>query len=194
MINNNIHIEIIRSKRKTIAIEITKELRVLVRAPFSILDSDIKRFITEKSSWIEKHLTVMKEKIKMLEQQEDHAIKLTAEEIRQLAEQALIVIPERVAHYAQIMNVTIGKISIRNQVSRWGSCSSKGNLSFNCLLMLMPSDVIDYVVVHELCHRKEMNHSTKFWDEVAQVLPNYKVQKKWLKDNGNAIMKKVIRK
>ena len=192
MKSDNVNIEIIRSKRKTIAIEITKELKVLVRAPFRMLDIDIKRFINEKSSWIEKHLIVMKEKIKMIEQQEDKAIKLTVDEIRQLAEQALTIIPERVAHYAQIMNVTIGKISIRNQVSRWGSCSSKGNLNFNCLLMLMPPDVIDYVVVHELCHRKEMNHSPKFWTEVAQVLPNYKLQKKWLKDNGSAIMRKII--
>jgi predicted metal-dependent hydrolase len=188
----NINIEIIRSKRKTIAIEITKELCVFVRAPFSMLDSDIKRFVNEKSSWLEKHLTVMKEKIKMLEQQEDNTTKLTAEEIRQLAEQALVVIPERVAFYAKVVGVTVGKISIRNQISRWGSCSSKGNLNFNCLLILMPSDVIDYVVVHELCHRKEMNHSTKYWAEVAQVLLNYKVQKKWLKDNGNAIMRKMI--
>ncbi len=192
MKNDNINIEIIRSKRKTIAIEITKELRVLVRAPFRMLDIDIKRYVNEKSSWIEKHLIVMKEKIKKLEQQEDNTVKLTAEEIRQLAEKAIIVIPEIVAHYAQIMNVTIGKISIRNQVSRWGSCSSKANLNFNCLLMLMPPDVIDYVVVHELCHRKEMNHSPKFWIEVAKVLPNYKVQKKWLKDNGSAIMRKII--
>lgn len=191
MKNDNSNIEIIRSKRKTIAIEITKELKVLVRAPFSMLESDIQRFINKNSLWIEKHLKLMKEKIEKLKQQEDNVIKLTVEDIHQLAEQALTVIPERVAHYAQIMNVTIGKISVRNQVSRWGSCSNKGNLSFNCLLMLMPSDVIDYVVVHELCHRKEMNHSVKFWAEVAQVLPDYKVQKKWLKDNGNAIMKKV---
>lgn len=192
MKNDNTNIEIIRSKRKTIAIEITKKLQVLVRAPLRMLESDIQRFINKNTLWIEKHIKLMKEKIEKLEQQEYNAIKLTAEEIRQLAEQALTVITERVVFYSQIMNVTIGKITIKNQVSRWGSCSNKGNLNFNCLLMLMPSDVIDYVVVHELCHRKEMNHSVKFWAEVAQVLPNYKVQKKWLKDNGNAIMKKVI--
>ena len=160
---NNTNIEIIRSNRKTIAIEITKKLRVLVRVPLGMIDCDIQKFINKNSLWIEKHLTLMKEKIVVLEQQEENATKLTVEEIRQLAEQVLIIIPERVAHYIPIIDVTIGKIKIKNQVSRWGSCSNKGNLNFNCLLMLMPLDVIDYVVVHELCHRKEMNHSAKFW-------------------------------
>ena len=79
-------------------------------------------------------------------------------------------------------------ITIRNQKTRWGSCSSKGNLNFNCLLMLTPPEVIDYVVVHELCHRKEMNHSGAFWAEVEKVLPDYKEQVKWLKENGGQII------
>lgn len=194
MKNDYANIEIIKSNRKTISIEITKKLQVILRAPFSMADYDIQKFIKEKSLWIEKHMKLMKSKIEMLEQQNENVTKLTVAEIRKLAEQALTVIPERVAHYAAIIDVTIGKITIRNQISRWGSCSSKGNLNFNCLLMLMPSDVIDYVVVHELCHRKEMNHSAKFWAEVAQVLPNYKVQKKWLKDNGNTLMQRMISK
>ena len=82
------------------------------------------------------------------------------------------------------MGVDYGRITIRNQKTRWGSCSAKGNLNFNCLLMLMPTEVIDYVVVHELCHLKEMNHSNAFWREVKQVLPDYRKQVKWLKDEG----------
>ena len=70
-------------------------------------------------------------------------------------------------------------------------CSSKGNLNFNCLLMLTPPEVIDYVVVHELCHRKEMNHSKAFWREVEKVLPDYKVQVKWLKEEGCNIMRRM---
>ena len=79
-------------------------------------------------------------------------------------------------------------ITIRNQKTRWGSCSSKGNLNFNCLLMLTPPEVIDYVVVHELCHRKEMNHSWAFWAEVEKVLSGYKEQVKWLKENGGQVI------
>ena len=116
------------------------------------------------------------------------AKKLTFDEIRQLAAQAVEVIPARVRHFAPLIGVTYGRITIRNQRTKWGSCSSNGNLNFNCLLMLTPPEVIDSVVVHELCHRKEMNHSEKFYAEVAKVFPDYKKWDKWLKDNGKALM------
>ena len=96
---------------------------------------------------------------------------LTPEDINALADQALKVLPERVRHYAPLIGVTWGRITVRNQVSKWGSCSSQGNLNFNCLLMLTPPEVQDYVVVHELCHRKHMNHSPAFWTEVERILP-----------------------
>lgn len=191
MKENKINIEIIRSGRKSIAMEITRDLRVLVRAPFRMPDSGIQKFIKDKSSWLEEHLELVQKKIELLEQQEKTVQKLTMEEIHQLADQALKVIPEKVAYYAPIIGVDYGKITIRNQVSRWGSCSSKGNLNFNCLLMLTPPDVIDYVVVHELCHRKELNHSSKFWGEVERVLPNYKEPREWLKSNGGGLIQRM---
>ena len=86
------------------------------------------------------------------------------------------------------MGVTYNRITIRHQKTRWGSCSSQGNLNFNCLLMLTPPEVIDSVVVHELCHRKEMNHSDRFYAEVLRVFPNYPKCRKWLKDNGSLLM------
>lgn len=104
---------------------------------------------------------------------------------------ALVDIPQRVRKYAPIVGVDYGRITIRMQKSRWGSCSSKGNLNFNCLLMAMPEEIRDYVVVHELCHRKQMNHSDKFWAEVEAVLPDYKEKRKWLRDNGEKIMTSV---
>ena len=84
--------------------------------------------------------------------------------------------------------MTYGRITIRNQRTRWGSCSVKGNLNFNCLLMLTPPQVLDSVVVHELCHRKEMNHSPAFYEHVLRVFPEYRKWDKWLKENGAAIM------
>ena len=105
-----------------------------------------------------------------------------------LADKALEVIPTRVEYFANIMGVTYGNITIRNQKTRWGSCSSKGNLNFNCLLMLAPSEILDYVVVHELCHRKQMNHSKAFWLEVEKVLPDYKESIEWLKEEGCQLM------
>ena len=98
------------------------------------------------------------------------------------------MLPEKVQQFARQMGVTYGRITVRSQRTRWGSCSAKGNLSFNCLLMLCPEEVQDYVVIHELCHRKEMNHSAAFWTEVEKHCPNYRSHRKWLKDNGSALI------
>ncbi len=117
--------------------------------------------------------------------------KFTSDEIHSLADKALEFIPKRVKYYTKIMGVSYGRITIRNQVSRWGSCSAKGNLNFNCLLMLCPAEVLDYVVVHELCHPKEMNHSKKFWNEVSQFYPGYEQHKKWLKEHGNELIERL---
>ena len=90
----------------------------------------------------------------------------------------------RVAYYAEKLGVSYGKITLRQQKTRWGSCSSEKNLNFNWKLILAPPEVLDYVVVHELCHLKEMNHSKAFWDEVGKVMPEYETYKLWLKENG----------
>ena len=82
------------------------------------------------------------------------------------------------------MGVSDGSITVREQKTRWGSCSAKGNLNFNWKLVLMPEEILDYVVVHELAHRLQMNHSTEFWDEVEKILPDYRKRRQWLKENG----------
>ena len=82
------------------------------------------------------------------------------------------------------MGVIFGRIAIKNTKTRWGSCSSLGNLNVHWELVLMPPAILDYVVVHELAHRKEMNHSPRFWAEVEKVLPDYRERRKWLKDHG----------
>ena len=105
---------------------------------------------------------------------------------------ALKVIPERCRYYAGLMGVRYGRITIRNQKTRWGSCSAKGNLNFNCLLMLMPQEVIDSVVVHELSHLRHMDHSKAFYDEIYAVFPEYDRYNKWLKDHGAEIMRRNV--
>ena len=107
-----------------------------------------------------------------------------------MADAALLDIPQRVARLAPLVGVTYGRITIRNQRTKWGSCSSKGNLNFNCVLMLSPEWVRDYIVVHELCHLKEMNHSAAFWAEVARICPHYKEAKAWLKANSSATIER----
>ncbi len=176
-------LEVIRSNRKSMTIEI-KANKLIIRAPIQATNEDINTFMLNKKAWIEKHFA------KMQAQQRATASikKLTMDEIRQLADRALEIIPARVQHYAPLIGVTYGRITIRNQRSKWGSCSSKGNLNFNCMLMLAPPEVIDSVVVHELCHRKEMNHSERFYAEVLKVFPEYWQWDKWLKENGKILM------
>lgn len=186
MDHTDYEITLIRSRRKSLAIEITPELQVVVRAPARMPVREINAFVQEKDDWIRAHLQQMAEKKRLREQCREQA--LSKEELQELAAKAMKLIPQKVRYYAPIIGVTYGRITIRNQRTRWGSCSGKGNLNFNCLLLLMPEEVLDYVVVHELCHRKEMNHSARFWEEVEKILPDYRQRRKWLKDNGGRIM------
>ena len=173
---------LIRSDRKTLGLEITREGEVIVRSPRKTPQRTIEQFVREKENWIRTHL----QRMEGLTSEEP----MTPEERKALAEAAAEDIPERVAHYAARIGVTYGRITIRAQQSRWGSCSSRGNLNFNYLLMLSPPQVRDYVVVHELCHRLEMNHSPAFWAQVEAAMPDYRIHKKWLKDNGPRLMAK----
>lgn len=179
-------VTVIRSNRKTVAIQVNSNLSVTVRAPRSVSEKDIEEILKKKEAWISKHIEKIKETKERFEAEPTE--KLTREKVIALAEEALKVIPERVEYFAKVIGVTYGKITVRNQKTRWGSCSSKGNLNFNCLLMLAPPEVLDYVVVHELCHRKQMNHSKAFWLEVEKVLPNYKEVRKWLKEEGSQMI------
>ena len=181
---DKLRVEIIRSDRKTLSLEITKDLKVRVRAPRRCSEMRIRRFVSHRMDWIIKHLEQMEQKQEKLSQVDP----LTKEELDALCDQALAVIPAKAARYAQILHVNYHRITIRNQKTRWGSCSAKGNLNFNCLLMLTPEEIVDYIVVHELCHRLEMNHSKRFWELVGSVIPDYKKREKWLKENGSLIM------
>ncbi len=176
--------EIIRSNRRTISLEITPAGQVLVRAPRRMSELEIHAFVESKSSWLAKHLQKKEKDMESL-QEEGYFSEREIKRLEQLAKQ---VIPEKVAYYARLMGVTYGRISIRKQKTRWGSCSREGNLNFNCLLMMAPPEVLDYVVVHELSHRLEMNHSARFWTLVEKVMPDYRVSRKWLKEHGGKLM------
>ena len=172
--------QVIRCRRKTVGIRVTDDGEVIVRAPLRISGAEIRRILESKRDWIEKTLREVRNR--------EQAPKLSEKEIQALAKQAKTEIPPRVAEWARRAGVTYGRITIRQQKTRWGSCSSKGNLNFNCLLMLCPEEALDYVIVHELCHRKELNHSARFWVEVERLLPGYREPLKWLKTEGQAII------
>ncbi len=175
---------LVRSKRKTIGMELRPDGTLLVRAPMRMSKAAIDDFILRHRDWIEAHRKRAEQRKEAAEAQGP----LTQEELKALAKHARTYIPARVRFYAPRVGVTFGRIAIRSQRTRWGSCSSQGNLNFNCLLMLTPPQVIDSVVVHELCHRKRMDHSKAFYDEVLRVFPDYWEQHKWLNENGEIIM------
>ena len=178
--------KIIRSQRKTLAIEI-RNAEIIVRAPLRASEGAVERFVEKHRAWIEQKLRQVKARLDVA----DAEAPLSEADLRALALRARRVLPERVAYYAERIGVDYGRITVRHQKSKWGSCSAKKNLNFNCLLMLAPPSVQDAIVVHELCHLKEMNHSAAFWREVARVCPDYRVSEAWLKQNGWVLMRRM---
>lgn len=174
---------LIRARRKTLSIRITQEGNLEIRAPLGMPKGEIEAFLKEKAQWIETHRAKV-----LAEYAQGQEAPLGEEEILTLAEQMRQRLPEKLNRHAASMGVTFGNVTIRCQQTRWGSCSSRGNLNFNCLLMLAPEEVLDYVVVHELAHRKQMNHSALFWREVERECPGYKESLRWLKDRGGALL------
>lgn len=181
------NVEVRRSKRKSAAIKITADMQIVVFVPLYVSDNEIERMVISKSKWIDEHML----KVQSTIDERSKLEKITFEQIKELADQAVEYIPKRVKYYAEKENFVYNKITIKNLVSRWGSCSTKGNLNFNCLLMLMPDYVIDYIVVHELCHLREMNHSEKFWTEVEKIMPDYQRAELWLKQNGGNLISRM---
>ncbi len=177
-------IEIQRYNRKSIVITVNSKAEVIIKAPYRTTEAEIQELLKKRAGWIKEHV----DKVLRERERADSLEPITNEDLRELGDKAVEFIPKRVEYFAEKVGVSYGRITIRNQKTRWGSCSSKGNLNFNCLLMLTPPEIIDYVIVHELCHRKEMNHSVRFWSEVAKVLPDYKKRRKWLNDNGGVII------
>lgn len=101
---------------------------------------------------------------------------------------ARVLITARAEHWSDALGIPYGRIAIRSQRTRWGSCSAKGNLNFNWRLAAAPAAVLDYVVIHELCHLRELNHSRDFWEHVRAACPDYKSRRRWLRDNTAALM------
>ena len=179
----NIEYTLIPSARKTIAIQITPEGKILVRCPHRMPKTAIDAFVRDKARWIQTHL----QRISAQPQPES----FTSAQIQAFSAQTKALLDEKLPALAQQMGVQYNRVTVRKQRTRWGSCSSKGNLNFNCLLALVPEEVFVYIMVHELCHLKEMNHSRKFWAKVEQVLPEYKAAKAWLKSHGHSLIRRL---
>ena len=180
-------IEVVRSRRTTLALEVKAPARVIVRAPMRTSQKAICEFVESHRAWIAASLARVQARQEARAQAVQQEGLLTEEDLAALARQARLIIPTRVEHFAAQIGVTYGRITLRCQKTRWGSCSTAGNLNFNVLLMLAPPEVLNYVVIHELCHRIEFNHSPRFWSLVERQMPEYEDWKKWLKRHGSEL-------
>ena len=163
---------VIKSFRRSFALHI-KNGEVVVKVPFFISKKTVEDFIDKHKNWIEKKNIKKRESL----------IDLT--KLNDYKRNAKIYIPYRTKELADIYWLIYNNIRITSAKTRWGSCSSKKNLNFTYRLILMHKEIIDYIIIHELAHLKEMNHSRAFWDEVEKMMPDYKVHEKWLKENND---------
>ena len=178
---------LVRSSRKSCAISINPEGQITVRVPLRISQKEIEHLLVEKRIWIiTKYLNIEKHR-------QNRPVSNLTEVQRIALEKRYIAaakeyFPKRAAYFIQFTGGSYNRISIRDQKTRWGSCSARGTLSFNWRLMLAPPTIADYVIVHELCHLTYMNHSADFWHKVESVYPDYRTARKWLKDHGNELV------
>ena len=177
---NEIEIQIKRSSRRTLSLQITREGQVVVHCSFSTTKEQIQMFVDEHRQWIGENLEKVKRRL-------TKRPVMTSEQVWKAKALARMTLSAKVRFWAAKMGVTYGTISIRQQATRWGSCSSRGNLNFNWTLILTPEPLQDYVVVHELAHRLEMNHSDRFWKIVESQIPDYKERRNLLKTYENQV-------
>lgn len=178
-------VEFVRSTRKTIALQVFADGRIVVRAPKRIPEREVMRFLEVHMEWIlAKRQELVKREQGKQKRREQYGI--PDYETLDAAQKSRIRIHflERLEWYAPRMGVSYQRVTIRNQKGRWGSCSSKGNLNFNYRLHYLPQELMDYVVIHELAHRVYMNHSPEFWSLVERFMPDYKACQKSLRDIG----------
>ena len=178
---------LVRSSRKSYAISISPEGQITVRVPLHTTGRELERILVEKQHWI------ITKYLEALKKQADRPVSgLTDAQrsalTRRYIDAAKEYFPERAAYFRQFTGGTYNRITIRDQKTRWGSCSARGTLSFNWRLMLAPPAILDFVVVVELCHLTHMDHSAAFWQAVEAVYPDYRSARKWLKEHGQELV------
>lgn len=174
-----IRISVIRSARKSLGLEVRDANTVLARIPTRVSDRELKAFVENHRSWILEKTAVMAER--------EENRKSTPAPLPELLSKTdwmkiQLKIGKRVRHYCEAMGVTVGYVTVKNQKTRWGSCSAKGNVNFNYQLAFLPDELLDYVVIHELAHRRHMDHSMAFWAEVEKYCPDYLERREQLKE------------
>lgn len=168
------HYELIRSRRRTLALEITAGGRLLVRAPMRCSQARIDAFVNAHTAWIEKHLEIQRQRAAM------RPPIPTGEETEALKARARAVLPEKIAYWSEKMGVTPTGFKVTTARKRYGSCNARNSLCFSCFLLACPESAVELVVVHELCHIREKNHGPRFYALLEQYLPDWRERKKLL--------------
>ena len=174
-----IRISVIRSARKSLGLEVRDANTVLARIPTRVSDRELKAFVENHRSWILEKTEVMAEREEKRKSTPAPPPELLSKTDRMKIQ---LKIGKRVRHYCEAMGVTVGYVTVKNQKTRWGSCSAKGNVNFNYQLAFLPDELLDYVVIHELAHRRHMDHSRAFWAEVEKYCPDYLERREELKE------------
>ena len=174
-----IRISVIRSARKSLGLEVRDANTVLARIPTRVSDRELKAFVENHRSWILEKTAVMAEREEKRKSTPAPPPELLSKTDRMKIQ---LKIGKRVRHYCEAMGVTVGYVTVKDQKTRWGSCSAKGNVNFNYQLAFLPDELLDYVVIHELAHRRHMNHSRAFWAEVEKYCPDYLERREQLKE------------
>ena len=169
-------VDIVRSRRRTLTLSITKALRVLVKAPLFLPKTEIETFLTKHRDWVERHLRLRAEA-------NARAKSFSDEEIAGLKDRTALLLQQRIPYYAALMGVVPAGVKVTQAVTRWGSCSAKDRLCFSCRIGLLPQEAADYVVVHELAHIRVKNHGPLFYAEIAKILPDYRQRVALLKQS-----------
>lgn len=173
-------VRVIFSNRKTISLSVTSDVEIIVRAPKRTSKKYIEKFVNSHQEWIENQIA-------RIEEANKNRVVLSDEDIKSLKIQANILLNDRVKHFEKIMNLCANGVKITSAEKRWGSCSGKNSLCFSYKLALLPVELVDYVVVHELAHILEKNHSNKFYAIIEKYMPDYKYRIAKLKELGRVI-------
>ncbi len=177
--------KIVRSKRRSLSLEIREDASLLIRAPNFLSEEKILKLAEKKKDWIEcqqKKALEKQQKLNYL-----RTLGFSSHSTKNYKQQALRHIWERAGYFSDLLGSSFKKIKITNARKRWGSCGSNGTLSFSWRLILAPPQVIDYIVAHEVAHLRVGNHSRKFWNTVASLYPEYKTHQKWIKENSHLL-------
>lgn len=177
--NKTINYTLRKSKRaRRMRLAVYCDGSVIVTTPYDLKENIIEKFIREKAEWLFSKIDFFKQYKGSSITRHSHSDYL------KYKDKAFELTIAKVKQFNEFYGFRYNKINIKNQKTRWGSCSRKGNLNFNYKIALLPDKVTDYVIVHELCHLKEFNHSKKFWALVAKAIPDFNSIRSELKNHG----------